>query len=274
MYGIDGRAELPERTLDHLSGYENARPGARRQRGALAGPARRLGRGARLGLPAHEVARRAARARLADADPAGRGGGGELAQARPRHLGGARRAEALHVLQAHVLGGAGPRRAARGAARGLGARGAPGARPRTRSTPTSARTRSTSRGVFTQHYETEALDASVLLMPLVRFLPADDPRIRATVLAIADELTEDGLVLRYRVERDRRRALRRGGRVHDLLVLARLGAVRDRRDRARARACARSCSPTRAPSGSTPRRSTPARAATSATSRRRSRTSR
>jgi len=35
---------------------------------------------------------------------------------------------------------------------------------------------------------------------LVRFLPADDPRIRATVLAIADELTVHGLVLRYRVE--------------------------------------------------------------------------
>jgi GH15 family glucan-1,4-alpha-glucosidase len=56
------------------------------------------------------------------------------------------------------------------------------------------------RGVFTQHYDTVALDASVLLMPLVRFLPSDDPRIKATVLAIADELTEDGLVLRYRVE--------------------------------------------------------------------------
>jgi GH15 family glucan-1,4-alpha-glucosidase len=56
------------------------------------------------------------------------------------------------------------------------------------------------RGVFTQHYDTTALDASVLLMPLVRFLPADDERIRATVLAIADELTQDGLVLRYRVE--------------------------------------------------------------------------
>jgi GH15 family glucan-1,4-alpha-glucosidase len=56
------------------------------------------------------------------------------------------------------------------------------------------------RGVFTQHYETDELDASVLLMPLVRFLPADDERIRKTVLAIADELTQDGLVLRYRVE--------------------------------------------------------------------------
>jgi GH15 family glucan-1,4-alpha-glucosidase len=55
------------------------------------------------------------------------------------------------------------------------------------------------RGVFCQHYDTDALDASVLLMPLVRFLPSDDERIRATVLAIADELTKDGLVLRYQV---------------------------------------------------------------------------
>ena len=56
------------------------------------------------------------------------------------------------------------------------------------------------RGVFVQHYETTALDASVLLMPLVRFLPPADPRIRNTIFAIADELTEEGLVLRYRVE--------------------------------------------------------------------------
>jgi GH15 family glucan-1,4-alpha-glucosidase len=56
------------------------------------------------------------------------------------------------------------------------------------------------RGVFCQHYATTGLDASVLLMPLVRFLPPTDERIRRTVLAIADELTEDGLVLRYRTE--------------------------------------------------------------------------
>jgi GH15 family glucan-1,4-alpha-glucosidase len=56
------------------------------------------------------------------------------------------------------------------------------------------------RGVFVQRYGSTSLDASLLLMPLLRFLPADDPRIRATVLAIADELTEEGLVLRYRVE--------------------------------------------------------------------------
>jgi GH15 family glucan-1,4-alpha-glucosidase len=56
------------------------------------------------------------------------------------------------------------------------------------------------RGVLTQTYGSPALDASLLLAPLMRFLPADDPRIRATVLAIADELTLDGLVLRYKVD--------------------------------------------------------------------------
>ncbi|MDT5082801.1 MAG: alpha,alpha-trehalase [Mycobacterium sp.] len=55
-----------------------------------------------------------------------------------------------------------------------------------------------SRGVLTQRYGDDALDASLLLAVLTRFLPPDDPRLRATVLAIADELTEDGLVLRYR----------------------------------------------------------------------------
>jgi GH15 family glucan-1,4-alpha-glucosidase len=53
------------------------------------------------------------------------------------------------------------------------------------------------RGVFTQHYDTDALDASVLLVPLVGFLPGEDSRVRATVLAIAAELTVNDLVLRY-----------------------------------------------------------------------------
>jgi GH15 family glucan-1,4-alpha-glucosidase len=55
-------------------------------------------------------------------------------------------------------------------------------------------------GIFRQHYDTDALDASLLLMPLYRFLPADDPRIVATVKAIEEELTEDGMVLRYKVD--------------------------------------------------------------------------
>jgi GH15 family glucan-1,4-alpha-glucosidase len=56
------------------------------------------------------------------------------------------------------------------------------------------------RGRFRQAYENDDLDASLLLLPIMGFLPPDDGRIKATVLAIADELTEDGLVLRYKVD--------------------------------------------------------------------------
>jgi GH15 family glucan-1,4-alpha-glucosidase len=56
------------------------------------------------------------------------------------------------------------------------------------------------RGVFRQHYETDALDASTLLVPLLRFLGPDDERVRNTVMAIREELTEGGLVLRYRTD--------------------------------------------------------------------------
>jgi GH15 family glucan-1,4-alpha-glucosidase len=55
-------------------------------------------------------------------------------------------------------------------------------------------------GIFRQHYETDALDASLLLIPLFRFLPPDDPRVRDTVNAIAAGLTENGLVCRYKVD--------------------------------------------------------------------------
>jgi alpha,alpha-trehalase len=54
------------------------------------------------------------------------------------------------------------------------------------------------RGVLRQHYETDSLDASTLLAAAFSFLPADDKRLRKSVLAIADELTENGFVLRYR----------------------------------------------------------------------------
>ena len=73
----------------------------------------------------------------------------------------------------------------------------------------SARTSSTKgvseRGVFRQHYDTDALDASTLLIPINRFLPPDDERVRNTVLAIADELTEHGLRAALPDRGDRRR---------------------------------------------------------------------
>ncbi len=53
------------------------------------------------------------------------------------------------------------------------------------------------RGTFTQYYGSRELDASLLLIPSVGFLPADDPRMRGTVAAVERELLQDGLVLRY-----------------------------------------------------------------------------
>jgi GH15 family glucan-1,4-alpha-glucosidase len=55
-------------------------------------------------------------------------------------------------------------------------------------------------GILRQHYETESLDASTLLAALFGFLPQDDERLKASVLAIADDLTEDGFVLRYKTD--------------------------------------------------------------------------
>jgi alpha,alpha-trehalase len=56
------------------------------------------------------------------------------------------------------------------------------------------------RGVLRQHYETDGLDASTLLAGSVNFLAHDDERLRNTVLTIAEELTENGFVLRYRTD--------------------------------------------------------------------------
>jgi GH15 family glucan-1,4-alpha-glucosidase len=58
----------------------------------------------------------------------------------------------------------------------------------------------TADGVLRQHYETDTLDASVLLAAIFGFLPGDDPRLHATVAAIANDLTENGFVLRYRTD--------------------------------------------------------------------------
>ena len=199
MYGIQGERELIEETLDHLSRLRQRPPRADRQRRLQPAPARRVGHDAGLDLPARQVPRPPARAPLAADRAARRGRDRELAEARPRHLGGPRRGQALRLLEGHVLGRVRPRRAA----------GARCARPT--STPRAGARKADEikadiiehgckDGVFTQHYDTDALDASALLIPLVRFLPPDDERVRKTVMAIADHLTVDGLVLRYRVE--------------------------------------------------------------------------
>ena len=61
---------------------------------------------------------------------------------------------------------------------------------------------SVSKGHFIQHYGSEALDASLLLLPLVGFLPADDPRMAGTIAAIERELMDGGLVRRKAAKGD------------------------------------------------------------------------
>ncbi|HVD58490.1 MAG TPA: glycoside hydrolase family 15 protein [Thermoleophilaceae bacterium] len=56
------------------------------------------------------------------------------------------------------------------------------------------------RRAYAQSFDSDELDAAALLMPILGFLPADDERMRATIDAIVEHLTEDGLVLRYRNE--------------------------------------------------------------------------
>jgi len=60
------------------------------------------------------------------------------------------------------------------------------------------------RNTFTQYYRSKELDASVLMIPLVGFLPPKDPRVIGTVEAISRELTVDGFVSRYDSERSDR----------------------------------------------------------------------
>ena len=122
MYGIQGERELIEDTLDHLSRLRQRPPRADRQRRLQPAPARRVGHDAGLDLPAREVARPPARAPLAADRAARRGRDRELEAARPRHLGGPRRGQALRLLEGHVLGRVRSRRPARAAAGGARAR--------------------------------------------------------------------------------------------------------------------------------------------------------
>ena len=199
MYGIGGERELPERTLDHLSGYEGARPvrvgnAAYRQEqhdvwGALLDSIY-LHTRSRDGLAEStwSILRRQVDDAIAAWRRPDRGiwevrgeprhftsskvmcwvacdRGARLARLREDHERAERWQQEADVIHADVC------------EHGVD-----------------------ERGVFTQHYDTDALDASCLLIPLVRFLAPQDARVVATVNAICEELTVDGLVQRYKVQ--------------------------------------------------------------------------
>src|SRR5471032_323013 len=199
MYGIGGEAELPESTLDHLSGYEGARPvrignGAFKQNqhdvwGALL-DSFYLHTKTRDQLPERIWPILVKQVELA------------VTHWREPDQGiWEVRGEAQHFTSSKLMCWVATDRGARLAEMRGNLEFA--ARWQTVADEIKADICANAvdeRGVFCQHYNTTALDASVLLMPLVRFLPADDKRIRDTVTAIADELTVEGLVLRYRTE--------------------------------------------------------------------------
>jgi GH15 family glucan-1,4-alpha-glucosidase len=57
-----------------------------------------------------------------------------------------------------------------------------------------------SRNTFTQHYDTDEVDASLLVLPLIGFIDGDDPRMLGTIAAVEQDLMRDGLLLRYRTQ--------------------------------------------------------------------------
>ncbi len=265
MYGIGGERNLRETTLRHLKGYDGSRP-VRKGNGAYNQRQNDVYGAVLDSVYLHTKRHDHVHDRLWPVLV--RPGGGRLAgvaQARPGHLGGARRAAALRLLEADVLGRARSRRAARRAARGARARGALAGRrrrdPRRHPRPRSRRPRRVRPAL--RHHRARRLQPAGPDRPL----PAARRRARA----------RDGAGDRRRAQRpragaalprraDRRRPQRGGGHVPDLLVLDGLGAVGDRRaPNARAR-CASGCCRSPRRSGSTPRSSTPAAAATSATS--------
>ncbi|WEO78808.1 glycoside hydrolase family 15 protein [Cryobacterium sp. SO2] len=200
MYGIGGERDLTEQTLDHLAGYRGSRPV-------------RIGNGA-FDQHQHDVW-----GMSLDSVEEYLRGGGQIAPAAWERLAGLvdtaierceepdqgiweMRGQPRHFVASKVMCWVAADRGARIA----DSRGDPHRAESWRAAADRIKAEVcergvSERGVFTQHYDTTDLDASLLLLPIMGFLPPDDQRVRATVLAIADELTQHGLVLRYRVDR-------------------------------------------------------------------------
>jgi alpha,alpha-trehalase len=200
MYGIDGRKDLTEHTLDYLSGWRNSRPV-------------RVGNGAwdqhqndvwGMILDAVDIHLRQGASQIVKATWEGLA---SLVEAAISHAGDPDqgiweiRGDPQHFTASKVLCWIAMDRGVHLARR----RDDDDRAGHWRKAADDLKAEILDRGVtpsgrFRQHYGNEELDASLLLIPILGFLPPDDERVRATVLAIADELTEDGLVLRYRVD--------------------------------------------------------------------------
>jgi GH15 family glucan-1,4-alpha-glucosidase len=199
MYGIDGRRDLTESTRDELGGYEGARPvrvgnGAFDQRqndvfgAVLDSLLLHTNRSKRLPMRLWPLVQSQAECATGVWQQPDQG----IWEARGKPQ---------HYVSSKLMGWVALDRAAKLAA----IRNDDALADTWRSTAEEIRqdilTRGVSdRGVLRQHYDTDALDASTLLAPLFGFLPGTDERIRNTVEAIDQDLTEHGFVLRYRTD--------------------------------------------------------------------------
>ncbi|HEX2074872.1 MAG TPA: glycoside hydrolase family 15 protein [Geodermatophilus sp.] len=200
MYGLDGTRRLPELTLPWLSGYENSGPV--RIGNAAAGQLQLDVWGEVLdGL---HLARQARITRVDDA--------WDLQVALMDHLEGhwrdpdnglwEVRGPRRHFTHSKVMAWVAADRMARAVRESM----LPGPVERWERLRAEihadvlSRGYDEERGTFVQTYGGTELDASLLLIPRVGFLPGTDPRVLGTIDAVRRELTQDGLVLRYRTD--------------------------------------------------------------------------
>jgi GH15 family glucan-1,4-alpha-glucosidase len=199
MYGIDGRRDLTEQTIDTMSGYEGAKPvrtgnGAFDQRqndvfgavlDAVLLQTRRSGR-----LPGRLWPLIRAQADCASAVWRNPDQGIWEARGKPQHY------VSSKVMTWVALDRAAKLAEIRGDAALAGQWAATAEEIKAEILEKGV----TADGVLRQHYDTDALDASALLAGIFGFLPGSDPRMRVTVDAIERDLTENGFVLRYRTD--------------------------------------------------------------------------
>jgi len=199
MYGIDGRRDLTESTRDELTGYAGAHP-VRIGNGAFDQRQNDVYGAVLDSILVHTTHSQRMPRRLWPLVES-QAAGAMAAWRKPDQGIWEARGEPRHYVSSKLMGWVALDRAAKLAE----IRGAPDRATTWRAEAEEVRADIlehgvSDRGVLRQHYETDSLDASTLLAPLFGFLAGDDPRMRATVVAIAADLTDDGFVLRYRTD--------------------------------------------------------------------------
>ena len=198
MYAVDGSRDLPEREIGHLAGYADSRPVrignaavTQRQTDVLGEVMMALAVGRDRGLEESERSWRIQRSLVE-----------ELAERWDEPDNGLWeiRGPLRHFTHSRVMVWAAFDRAIAG----IEKHGLPGPVDKWRDLRERVREEvltkgfNAARNTFTQHYDTDEVDASLLLIPVCGFLPADDPRVLGTIDAIERDLMHDGLLLRYR----------------------------------------------------------------------------